>query len=64
MSEREKVVAWLRAGGTTRGYNVASLDLRVRAAWSAFKAPWGLAQAGCSFAADAIERGEHMGDGE
>lgn len=59
-SEREAVVAWLRAGGTTVGWNRASFALRLRAALNAFKAPWALPRAGCKDASNAIERGEHM----
>ena len=57
--EEQRIVDWLKEGGATKGWERASLGLRLRASWNALRAPWALPRAGCRHAADAIERGEH-----
>ena len=57
--EEQRIVEWLRDGGTTKGWSRATLGLRLRAAFNAFRAPWALPRAGVKDAANAILRGEH-----
>lgn len=60
--DEKRVIAWLRAGGTMRGCDFATVGLRLRAAWVAFKAPWAFPRAEAKRAADAIEQGTHHAD--
>lgn len=57
--ERDAVVAWLREMAEDRRYWGATLGLRLRVAWLAFRRPHGLASSALDLAADAIARNTH-----